>query len=126
MSAFAPITVSLDAVPTTEVLSPQSINPMGVAKWLGTASSLDAKKSVTMQVVLPSGKGTVARVKQRITIPQMDPVTGLKVGEAYVHIEAVFPKSAPSSDRSKLRYAAMDVLNDAVTIAAYDSLEAIY
>lgn len=125
MSAFAPVTLAI-GVATTEVLGPQSIDANGVAKWLGTAASLDAKKVLTMQVILPKAKGTVSRVKQRVTIPEIDPVTGLRTGESYVNVEAVFAKTASAATRTALRYAANDLSQEAVTIAAYDNLESIY
>lgn len=126
MTAFAALTLSLDAVPTTEVLSPQSIDGSGVARWLGTAASLDAKKSLSMSVTLPKPNGTVSRIKQRFTIPVIDGVTGLKTGESTVVIEAVIPKVASATDRAALRYAAMDLLAEAPTVAAYLSLESVY
>jgi hypothetical protein len=125
MAAFAPLTLDLTAV-DTEVLTPQSINANGVATWLGTDPSFDAKKSATMQVVVPKSNGTVARVKQRVSIPLMDAFTGLKTGDNYVNIEAVFAKATPAAYRMSLLFMARDLLNEAITEAAYENLEAIY
>lgn len=126
MSAFAPISLK-DQFTVERTFNPQSIDSAGVATWLDTALSFDEKCKVSMSVSLPRNGGTVARIKQKITVPVMDAVdTTKKIAETYVIIEAVIPKIASQDIRRKLKAMASDLLADAVTTAAYDNLESIY
>lgn len=126
MSAFAPVTLLNDASGNV-VFNPQGIDSNGVAKYLTSDSIYDAKRALTMSVTLPKNGSNVARIKQKIMIPVMDAVdTSLKLGEAYITIEAVIPKQASSTVRLDLRKHADTLLTNAISTAAFTSLEAIY
>lgn len=126
MSAFAALTLQNNAAANV-VFNPQSIDSDGVATYLTSDAIFDSKKKVTMSVALPKGGSSVARIKQRVMIPIMDTVdTNKKVAEAYVTIEAVIPKLASETARLDLRKLADTLLANAVSTAAYQSLEAIY
>lgn len=126
MSAFAVLSL-LNEAAVAQTFNPASIDSSGVAKWLGTESVLDAKKSVTMSVSLPKNGSTVARVKQRIVIPIMDAVDATKkVGECYANIEMVLPKIASSTNRLDLRKYVDQLAINAVTTAAVTNFESIY
>lgn len=126
MSAFANLTL-VDSAAANVVFSPQSLDSAGVAKWLTSDSIYDAKKATTMSVTLPKPGGTVTRIKQKIVIPIMDSVnTSLRIAEASIFIEAVIPKTASQTQRLDLRKHASTLLDNAVSTAAFTSLEAIY
>lgn len=126
MSAFAALSLQNEAA-VAQTFNPASIDSSGVAKWLGTETTLDAKKSVTMSVSLPKNGSTVVRVKQRVTIPVMDAVdTTKKVGECYANVELVMPKIASSTNRLDLRKYVDQLVTNAVTTAAVTNFEAIY
>lgn len=126
MSAFASLTL-VDSAAANVVFTPQSIDSSGVATYMSADAVFDAKKRVTMSVSLPKNGGTVARVKQKVTVPIMDTVDATKkVAEAYVNIEYVFPKETSSTDRLNVRKFAETLTTNAVTTAAVTSLEAIY
>lgn len=127
MSAFAAISL-LNNAAVEQVLSPSSIDSIGVAKWMSTSeASLDARRVASMSVSLPKNGSNVARIKQKVLIPIMDTVdTTKKIAEAYVTIEAVIPKQATETNRLDLRAYAKDLLADAVSTAAFTNLESIY
>jgi len=126
MSSFAALTLKNNALADV-VFNPQSIDPEGVAKWLDANSIFDAKRSVTMRVSLPKNGGQVARIKQRVMIPVMDSVdTSKKIAEAYINIESVVPKQASEQVRLDLRAFGGNLLDNAVSTAAFTSLEAIF
>lgn len=126
MSAFASVTLQNNAAANV-VFNPQSIDAAGVATWLTSDSVYDARKKLTMSVSLPKNGSSVVRVKQKVLVPIMDTVdANKKVAEAYVYIEAVFPKNTSETVRLDLRKHADTLLTNAVTTAAYQSLEAIY
>lgn len=126
MTAFAALTLPNEAA-ANQTFNPVGIDPQGVAKWLGTETILDGKKSVTMSVALPKGGSSVVRVKQRVTIPVMDSVdTTKKIAEAYADIVMVLPKQASVTNRLDLRRYAEKLLENAVTTAAVTDFEAIY
>jgi hypothetical protein len=126
MTAFATISL-LNNAAVEQAFTPQSIDSVGVANWLDAGTTFDSKRKVSMSVSLPRNGGTVSRIKQKVTIPVMDSIdTTKKVAEAYVIIEAVIPKLASETIRLDLRAMAKDLLNDAVSTAAYQNLEAIY
>lgn len=126
MSAFATLSLKNNAA-VEQTFYPQSIDSAGVATWLDSAASLDAKRKVSMSVALPRNGGTVARIKQKVTIPVMDSVDATKkVAETYVVIEAVIPKIASETIRLDLKALATDLLADAVSTAAFQNHESIY
>lgn len=126
MSAFAALSLLNEAAVAT-TFNPASIDSVGVAKWLGTESILDAKKSVTMSVTLPKNGSSVARIRQRVMIPIMDTVdVNKKVAEAYADVTIVLPKLASSTNRLDLRKFADQLLINAVTTAAVSNFESIY
>lgn len=126
MSAFATLTLS-DNAAAAKTFVPTSINSAGVAKWLGDETVLDGKKSATMSMSLPQNGSTVARLKQRISVPIMDTVdTTKRIAEAYVNIEYVLPKQASLTDRLNLRAFLVDLSGEAITTASLTNLESIY
>jgi hypothetical protein len=126
MSAFASLTL-VDYAVANVVFTPTSIDNNGVAKYLSSDAIFDAKKAVTMQVTLPKAGGSVSRVKQKIVIPIMDTVdTTKKVSECIISIEAVLPKNATLAQRRDLKALAVSLAGNAITTAAYESLESIY
>lgn len=126
MSAFAVLTLS-DNAAAAKTFNPTVINSAGVAKWLGDETVLDGKKSATMSMSLPANGSSVARLKQRISIPIMDKVdTTKKVAEAYVNIEYVLPKQASLTNRLDLRAFLVDLSGEALTTASLTNLESIY
>lgn len=126
MTAFADLTLT-DSSAVAQTLKPVIIDSTGVAKWLGTESVLDGKKSATMSMSLPKNGSPVARLRQRITIPVMDTVdTNKKIGDAYVNVEYVLPKQASLAQRLDLRAYLVDLSGEAVTTAALTNFESIY
>lgn len=126
MSAFANITLA-DAAAANVVFTPQSIDSAGVARWLDSNSVFDAKRAVTMQVSLAKNGSSVNRIKQKVVVPIMDTVdTSKKVAEAIISIEAVLPKIAGESTRLDMKAFAANLLANAVSTAAFTSLESIY
>lgn len=126
MTAFADLTLT-DSSAVAQTLKPVIIDSTGVAKWLGTESVLDGKKSATMSMSLPKNGSPVARLRQRITIPVMDTVdTTKKIGDAYVNVEYVLPKQATLTQRLDLRAYLVDLSGEAVTTAALTNFESIY
>lgn len=126
MSAFATLSL-LNNAAAEQTFTPANIDSSGVAKWLGTETILDGKKSATMSVALPKNGSTVVRVKQRVMIPIMDTVdTSKKIADAYVDMVFVLPKQATSTNRLDLLAYAKDFLADATTIAAVTNFESIY
>lgn len=126
MSAFAAVTLQNNAAAST-VFNPQSLDSSGVATWTTSDSVFDARKKLTMSLTLPKNGSSVIRCKQKVVVPVMDAIDAtLKVGEAYVNIEAVIPKQASETIRLDLRKYADTLLQNAITTAAYQNLEAIY
>lgn len=126
MSAFAAVTLQNNAAANV-VFNPAAIDSSGVARWMTNDSVFDAKKLVTMSVTLPKNGSSVTRIKQKVSVPIMDTVdTNLKVADAYVTIEAVIPKLASETIRLDLRKYADTLLQNAISTAAYQNLEAIY
>lgn len=126
MSAFAPVTLN-DSAAAAVAFGPQSIDSTGLATYLDNNSVYDAKRKLTMLVSLPKNGSTVARIKQKVLIPIMDPVvTTKKIAEAYITIEAVVPKTADATARADLKAFAANLLANAVSTAAFTNLEAIY
>jgi hypothetical protein len=126
MTAFAALTLPNNAA-VDQTFNPVGIDPQGVAKWLGTETILDGKKSVTMSVALPKNGSTVVRIKQRVTIPVMDAVdTTKKIAEAYADVVIVLPKQATATNRLDLRRFTEKLLENAVTTAAVSDFESIY
>lgn len=126
MSAFAALTLQNNAAANV-VFNPQSIDSTGVATFVTADSVFDARKRVTMSVSLPKNGSTVIRIKQKVVVPVMDTVdAALKVGEAYVNIEAVIPKLASETIRLDIRKYADTLLQNAISTAAFQNLEAIY
>lgn len=126
MSAFASLTLVNNAAANV-VFNPQSIDGSGVAKWLTTDSVFDARKAVTMSLTLPKNGSSVVRLKQKISVPIMDTVDATKkVADAYIMIEAVLPKQCSETIRLDLRKYADTLLTNAISTAAFQSLEAIY
>lgn len=127
MSAFATLTLSTDGTTGTEVLKPQGKDSAGVAKWLGSNSVYDAKRSVTLQVNTPKPGGNVARIKARIVFPVMDLTNpNVRVGESYANVEFVISKVSPAADRSALRYCLESLANNAVLVAAVNDFESVF
>lgn len=126
MSAFATLTLTNSAAANI-AFAPASIDSNGVATWLAPGSSLDARPKATMRVSLPKSNGTVARVKQRVTIPVMDTVdTSKKIAEGYVDVEFVFPKKMSETDRLNLKAFIIDMLGESITTDAVQNFGAIY
>lgn len=126
MSAFAALSLQNNAA-VAQTFNPASIDSAGVAKWLGTETILDGKKSVTMSVNLPKNGSTVVRVKQRVSIPVMDAVDVTKrLSDAYVNVEFVMPKTASETTRLDLRKYVDQLVTNAVTTAALQNFESIY
>lgn len=126
MSAFAALTLQNNAAANV-TFNPQSLDSSGVATYITSDSVFDARKKVTMSVALPKNGSSVIRIKQKVVVPVMDAVDAtLKVGEAYCNIEAVIPKQASETVRLDLRKYADTLLQNAVSTAAFQNLEAIY
>jgi hypothetical protein len=126
MTAFAALSLANNAA-AAQSFTPAVIDSVGVAKWLGTETILDGKKSVTMSVALPKNGSNVVRMRQRVAIPIMDAVdTTKKIAEAYADITVVLPKQATLTNRLDLRAYAKNLLADAVSTAAFTDFEAIY
>lgn len=126
MPAFAPLQLKNQAAVET-TFAPASINPStSVASWLGAGATLDARTQVTHSLTLPTGKGTRVRSKQRVTIPIIDPVSGLKVDEIIVNVDASIPKNSALADRQNARAYVADFMIDAVVVASYEGFESVY
>lgn len=127
MPAFADLTLP-DNAGVDQTFKPNRIDSNGVASWMTvTEASLDARRTVTSSVSMPKNGSPVARVKQRVTIPVMDPVdTSKKIADAYVNVEFVLPKLASGTVRLDLRKFADKLIESAVTTAAIDNFESVY
>lgn len=126
MTAFASLTIA-DSAAANVVFTPQSIDSNGVARWLDANSIFDAKRTVTMQVSLAKNGSSVNRIKQKVVVPIMDTVdTSKKVAEAIITVEAVLPKVAGQAVRLDMKAFAANMLANAVSTAAFTSLESIY
>lgn len=126
MTAFASLSL-LNAALVAQTFNPTSIDSSGVAKWLGTETVFDGRKSVTMSVTLPKNGSSVIRVKQKVTIPVMDTVdTTKKIGDLYANIEFVIPKQASLTARNDLQKFVDQLVVNAVTTAAVTGFESIY
>jgi hypothetical protein len=122
MSAFAPITLA-----TAGVFSPSSIDSQGVAKLFGVGpAGFDTRPAISLSVRLPKVGGSVARVTAKGVIPNLDPVTNLKIGECVCTMEFVMPKTAVDTDRANLLALAKEFLANAAVTAAVEDLESIY
>lgn len=125
MSAFATLTLQNNAAANV-VFNPANIEN-GIASWYTANSIYDAAWRVTMQVKRPINGSTVARVKQRVSVPVMDAVdTTKKIGEGYVDVEFVLPKVMSETNRLDLRKMVDTLITNAITTAAVQNLEAIY
>jgi hypothetical protein len=126
MPAFATLQLKNQAGTETS-FSPASINAATqVATWLGAGATLDARTQVSASTVLPTGKQTRVRSKQRVNIPIMDPVTGLKVDEIIINVDASIPKNSALADRQNARAYLADMLTDPVVVASYEGFESVY
>lgn len=126
MSAFAAISLQNEAA-VAQTFNPANIDSAGVAKWLGTETVLDGKKSVTMSVILPKNGSSVVRIKQRISIPVMDAVdVTKKIADCYADVTMVLPKQASATNRLDLRKYIDQLVTNAVTTAAVSNFESIY
>lgn len=125
MSAFLPLTLVNNAA--VNVVFSQTSNKDGIAMWHSSDAVYDAKKVVTMSLALPRQGSTVARIKQKIVIPVMDTVdVTKKVSEAYIFIETVLPKNASETVRMDTNAYARSLLSNAVSTAAFQSLQGVY
>jgi len=112
---------------TETAMSPVSINAStGVANWMGAGTTLDNRVQVSSATTLPTGKATKVRSKQKVVIPIIDTVTGLKVDEIIVNIDASIPKNAALTDRQNARAFTADLMTDAIVVAAFENFEAVY
>ncbi len=126
MPAFATLSLKNQAG-TETAFAPVSIDPSTkVASWLGAGATLDSKSGSSISTVLPTGKATRVRVKTRVTIPVIDPVTGLKVDEMLVNTEYSIPKNSALADRQNLRAFNADFQTDSTVIAAIENFESVY
>lgn len=126
MPAFATLNLKNQAAVETP-FAPTSINASsGVATWLGAGATLDARAQASSSVVLPTGKATKVRSKQRVVFPIMDPVTGLKVDEIIINIDSSIPKNSALADRQNCRAFAADFMVDPVVVAAFENFESVY
>lgn len=126
MPAIAAVTLT-NAATSNIAFNPQGTNSAGVTRWADGKAAYDAKHSLTQQLTLPSGKSSVARLKQKLSIPVMDSVwTTKKVAETIVTIEFVFPKLASQTDRLDAKAYAASLLAHANTVAAVTNLENVY
>lgn len=126
MPALAALVLQ-NAAAANVTFNPVSIDSDGVAKWQTADSVYDARSHVTHKVRLPLAGGSVARVKQRITIPVMDSVdASKKIGECYVDVEAVMHKQASETIRLNLQAYAETLIAHAITTAAVQNLESVY
>lgn len=126
MPAFATLNLKNQAAVETP-FAPTNINmSTSVATWLGAGSTLDARITCSSSVLLPTGKATKVRSKQRIVVPLMDPVTGLKIDEIIINIDASIPKNSPLLDRQNARAFTADFMVDPVVVAAFENFEAVY
>lgn len=126
MPAFSTLQLKNQAAIETS-FSPASINPAtSVVSWLGAGATLDARTQVTHSLVLPTGKGTRVRSKQRVTIPVIDTITGTKVDEIIVNIDASIPKNSALADRQNIRAYVADLMTDSVVVKSYEDFESVY
>jgi len=126
MPAIAALTLA-DRTPANVVFTPQSIDALGVARYYDDNSIFDAKRVVSMSVTLPKNGSSVARIKEKIVIPIMDTVdTSKKLGEIIVNLDAVIPKLASANQRLDARAFIVSLAGNAVSTAAFTSLENVY
>lgn len=125
MTAFAALVLA-DRTPTNVTFNPTGIDSLGVAKWMDSNAVYDGKRVATMSTTLPKPGGQVARCKQKVAIPHLDPVSGVKLGESYVTVEYVVSKLASANDRLDLQAFAKNFPSNAVTTAFVTAFEAIY
>lgn len=126
MTAFAALSLQNNAA-VAQTFNPVAIDSNGVAKWFGTETVLDGKKSVTMSVSLPKNGSNVVRVKQKVSVPVMDTVdVTKKITDAYANIEFVFPKQASETVRLDIRKYVDQLVLHAVTTAAVQNFETQY
>lgn len=126
MPAFSTLNLKNQAAVET-AFNPTTIDPSSkVATWLSAGSTLDNKSSASHSVLLPTGKATRVRIKQKLLIPVIDSVTGLKIDDQMVNIEFSLPKNGALADRQNLRAFAADFLTDPVVVAAIENFESVY
>jgi hypothetical protein len=126
MPAFAVLQLK-NQVGTETPFNPASINPATqVATWLGAGATLDARVQVSHSLVLPTGKSTRVRAKQRVVIPIIDSVSGQKVDEIIVNVDASIPKNSALGDRQNIRAHVADLMTDPIVVAAFENFEAVY
>lgn len=127
MSAFT--TLQLKNQAATEVsYSPADIDPStGVAKWLGAGASYDARPQVTLSVSYPKGNSSKVKVRGKISVPIMDPMTATnKSDELIGTFELALPKVSTLLERQNLRASLTDFLADSVVVAAVENFESVY
>lgn len=121
MSAFAPIVLA------TATFAPSSIDSQGVAKLYAPGpAGFDTRSALSLSVKLPKVGGLVARVTAKAVIPNLDPVTNLKIGESVATVEFIMPKMAADADRLALLDLVREFLAHASVTAAVEDLESIY
>lgn len=98
----------------------------GVANWMGAGATLDNRTHVSSSVTLPTGKATKVRGKQKVTVPVLDPVTGVKVDEIIINIDFAIPRVAVLADRQNARAYAASLLTNAITVAMVENYESVY
>lgn len=126
MPAFVTLQLKNQAAVETP-FNPSSIDPSSkVATWLGAGTTLDSRVQVSASLVLPTGKQTRVRAKQRVVLPVIDPVTNLKVDEIIVNVDFSIPKNASLANRQDIRAFAADFLTDSVVVKALEDYESVY
>jgi hypothetical protein len=125
MPAFSTLQLKNQAGTETS-FSPTTIDPSTkVATWLGAGATLDARSQATHSVLLPTGKGTRVRIKQKVTVPVLD-VDGVKVDELICNVEFSLPKNSALADRQNIRAYMADFLADPTVVAAIENFESVY
>jgi hypothetical protein len=127
MPAFATLQLK-DQSATERSFAPASINSAtGVISWLRSGSTFDSRQSATLLVTLPKTNTSRVKVRGKVSIPVMDPDTGLKkIDELIASFEISLPKNAGLPDRQDLRAYLADFLTDATVVAAVENFESVY
>jgi len=126
MSAFATLTLKNSANVDVSFV-PSAIDQNGVANWMTSAASFDAKQKASLAVKLPKNGSSVVRVSGRIMQPVMDAVdTTKRVAEGVANFELILPKQMTETDRLDLRKKLETLLTNAVSTAAVQNFESIY
>lgn len=109
------------AVPFT----PMGIDSSGVATFMSSAATFDARSKVTASVSLPRVGSSVSRLKYKVVVPILDS-TGVKTGEIPVEVSAIIPKGASASHANDALAFTRALLASTAVSMAFETQEAFY